>query len=111
PYAPKQSFSFLLGARQKNGFGFQLDMTHVGSQFGDNNETITPSIDGTIGRLDAYRVFNLLADYSIEGERLEIRPYFTTKNLFDERYIASRAPEGIQPGLFRQVNAGIKFIF
>ncbi len=111
PYAPKQSVSFLLGARQKQGFGFQLDMTALGSQFADNRETITATADGTNGRIDGYNIFNLMVDYSMDRERFEVRPYFTTKNLFDERYIASRAPQGIQPGLFRQVNAGIKLIF
>ena len=38
-------------------------------------------------------------------------PYFTIKNLFDEIYISSRAPLGIQPGLFRQVNAGVRIGF
>lgn len=111
PYAPKQGFGFLIGARQDGGFGFQFDMNHIGRQFADNNETVAATADGTIGRIPSYEVFNLLADYTIEGERLTVRPYFTVKNLFDQLYIASRAPEGIQPGLFRQANAGIRILF
>ena len=111
PYAPKQSFAFLLGSRHRNGFGFQLDMSHIGGQFADNNETFSPSVDGTVGRIDGYNLFNLMLDYSIQRESIEFRPYFTAKNLFDELYIASRAPQGIQPGLFRQVNAGVKISF
>jgi len=33
------------------------------------------------------------------------------KNLTNERYIASRAPEETQSGLFRRVNAGLPFSF
>lgn len=111
PYAPKQTFSYLLGARREQGLGFQLDMSHSGGQFADNRETLAPSADGTVGRIDSYNVFNLMVDYTIERENVQVRPYFTVKNLFDELYIASRAPQGIQPGLFRQVNAGVKLSF
>jgi Fe(3+) dicitrate transport protein len=111
PYAPKDTFSFLVGLRQRRGFGVQLDMSHIGEQFGDNNETVQGSADGTVGLLPSYQVFNLMIDYTVRRERFEVRPYFTVKNLTDELYIASRAPQGIQPGMFRQVNAGLKFSF
>ena len=111
PYAPNSTFSFILGVRQQQGFGFQIDVIRVGDQFGDNNETAAPSNDGAIGLLPAYTVWNLTADYSIRRERFEITPYFSMKNLTDELYIASRAPQGIQPGLFRQANAGVRFSF
>jgi Fe(3+) dicitrate transport protein len=111
PYALKNTFSFLLGVRQRKGFGFQLDMAYIADQFGDNNQTVLPSTDGTIGLLPSYTIWNLMVDYSIRRERLQIQPYFLVKNLTDELYIASRAPQGIQPGLFRQANAGVKFTF
>jgi len=111
PYAPKQTVAFLLGARQQRGLGFQLDMRYVGRQLADNNEIVMPSADGTVGSVPAYQVFNLSIDYTIDHESFKVRPYFTVKNLFDEIYIASRAPQGIQPGLFRQANAGIKVTF
>jgi len=69
------------------------------------------SADGTVGVLPSYQVFNLMIDYTVRRERYEVRPYFTVKNLMDELYIASRAPQGIQPGMFRQANAGVKFTF
>ena len=111
PYAPGNTFTFILGVRQRQGFGFQVDVSHIGDQFGDNRETVAPSNDGTIGQLPAYTVWNLTADYSIRRERFEIKPYFAVKNFTDQLYIASRAPQGIQPGLFRQTNAGIRFSF
>ncbi len=111
PYAPKNTFALLLGMRQRNGFGFQIDLSHVGDQFGDNRETIPGSADGTVGQLPSYQVANMMVDYRIRRERWSFTPYFTIKNLADELYISSRAPQGIQPGLFRQTNAGIKISF
>jgi len=111
PYAPDQTFSFLLGVRQQRGFGVNLDMSHVTSQFTDNLQTRSPSVDGTIGQIPGYTVWNINADYQIVREGFEVRPYFTVKNLADQRYIASRAPQGIQPGMFRQLNVGLRFSF
>ena len=111
PYAPDNTVAFLFGVRQRQGFGFQIDMARIGEQFGDNNQTLLPTADGTIGQLPGYTLWNLTADYTVRRERFEVRPYFTIKNLTDEVYIASRAPEGIQPGMFRQANFGIRFSF
>lgn len=88
-----------------------LAANFVGAQFADNNQTLTPAVDGTVGLIPAYMSFNLNADYTVHGERVQLRPYFTVKSLADQRYIASRAPQGIQPGLFRQINVGIRFSF
>ena len=111
PYAPRTTSSFMVGFRQPGRFGFQLDASYINKQFGDNLNTITPSPDGTIGLLPGYMIWNLGFDYTIQRERLQLKPYFTIKNLTDEIYISSRAPQGIQPGMFRQVNAGIRFTF
>ena len=112
PYAPKNTFGFIMGLRRPNdGPGIQLDFNSIGDQFGDSRETIAPTADGTIGLLPAYNVTNLMVDYRIHRERWEFRPYFTVKNLFDRLYVASRAPQGIQPGMFRQVNVGVKIGF
>ncbi len=111
PYAPRNTFGLIAGLRQANGLGIQLDLNSIGDQFGDRNETLLPSADGTIGLLPAYSVTNLIVDYTIRRERWELQPYFTVKNLFDKLYVASRAPQGIQPGMFRQVNLGVKIGF
>jgi len=111
PYAPRNTFSFLLGARQRQGLGLQLDMSYMADQFGDNRETMAGSADGTVGQLPAYKIFNMMVDYKIRRERWELTPYFTVKNLFDELYISSRAPQGIQPGMFRQANVGLRVSF
>ncbi len=111
PYAPRQTFGVLFGIKQFGGLSFQLDLNAVAGQFGDNRETLEPSNDGTVGLLPAYQVANLAVGYEIRREAWMFEPYFTIKNAFDELYISSRAPQGIQPGLFRQVNGGLRISF
>ena len=111
PYAPSNTFSALFGIRQRRGWGFQIDLSHIADQFGDNRQTVAGSADGTAGRLPAYQVVNLMVDYRVRRERWEFTPYFTIKNVANEIYIASRAPQGIQPGPFCQTNFGLKITF
>ena len=111
PYAPENTFSFLVGFRQGRGLGVQVDTSYLGNQFGDNRNTFTPSPDGTLGHLPRFTVWNLGLDYTFRRERFQFRPYVVVKNLTNKIYISSRAPQGIQPGLFRQVNVGLRFTF
>ena len=111
PYAPEQTFGLVLGAKQFGGLSLLIDLNLVGSQFGDNRQTVEASADGTVGRLPTYQVANLAVGYEIRRERWTFEPYFTVKNALDELYISSRAPQGIQPGLFRQVNGGVRISF
>ena len=111
PYAPKHTFGVIFGVRQFGGLSFQIDLNAVADQFGDNRQTVAPSVDGTVGQLPSYQVANLAIGYEIRRERWLFEPYFTIKNAFDEIYISSRAPQGIQPGLFRQANAGLRISF
>ncbi|MBK5294512.1 MAG: TonB-dependent receptor [Acidobacteriia bacterium] len=111
PYAPENNVSFLTGYRHRKGFSVHVDGTRAGSQFADNLQTIKPSGDGTIGLVPSYWVWNLSAGREFKRERITIQPYITVKNLTDELYISSRAPQGIQPGMFRQMNGGMKFRF
>jgi Fe(3+) dicitrate transport protein len=111
PYAPANTLSVLFGLRHRHGLGFQIDLSRIADQFGDNGETVLGSADGTVGRLPSYQVANLMVDYRIRRERWEFTPYFTIKNVANQLYIASRAPQGIQPGLVRQTNFGLKISF
>ena len=111
PYAPERLFGLLADIRRPGGLSFQLDVNMASSQFGDNRETLLPSVDGTIGQLPDCQVANLNVEYEIRGESWVVAPYFTVKNVLDELYISSRAPQGIQPGMFRQVNGGLRISF
>ncbi len=111
PYAPENLFSFIAGYRHPRGFGTQYDVIFVGSQFADNNETAASNANGEIGLIPSYTLHNLSFDYEHRFERFSISPFVTIKNLTNRVYISSRAPEGIQPGLFRQANVGLRVQF
>ncbi len=111
PYAPRNTFGVLSGLRQVRGLNVQFELNVIGSQFADNNQTLAPRPDGTLGQIPGYRIANLAVGYEFRGERWMFEPYFTVKNALDERYIASRAPQGIQPGMFRQANGGLRIHF
>ena len=111
PYAPENLFSFIAGYRHPSGLGMQYDVSFVGSQFADNEETVAPNANGEIGLIPSYTVHNISIDYEKSFERFSITPYVTVKNLTDRLYIASRAPQGIQPGMFRQANVGLRVRF
>lgn len=110
PYAPERLLALRVGWRGR-GYSVHLDGSRVGSQFGDNLQTLAGSADGTVGLLPAYQVWNLTAGREIARERFSLHPFVAVKNLADARYISSRAPLGIQPGMFRQVNAGVRLRF
>jgi Fe(3+) dicitrate transport protein len=111
PYAPDDLFSFIVGYRDLRGFGGQYDFTFVGRQFADNNETAAPNANGEIGLIPSYTLHNVSVDYEHRFEKFLITPFVTIKNLTNRVYISSRAPQGIQPGLFRQANIGIRVRF
>ncbi len=111
PYAPENLVSFIAGYRHPRGIGMQYDVTYNGSQFADNDETVQPNVNGQIGLIPSYTLHNLSIDYERRFERFSISPFFTVKNLTNEIYISSRAPEGVQPGLFRQANVGLRVQF
>ena len=110
PYAPEHIFSLRAGYRKK-GFSVHVDGTRAGDQFGDNLQTVAGSPDGAVGLLPAYWVWNLSGGHEFRGERFTVNPFVTVKNLADAVYISSRAPLGIQPGMFRQATAGVRFRF
>ncbi|HWR52505.1 MAG TPA: TonB-dependent receptor, partial [Bryobacteraceae bacterium] len=111
PYAPKATVSLEAGWRHRSGFQIGVDGTRAGSQFADNRETRQPSADGTTGLIPAYWVWNASAGKEFAREQYSVRPYITVKNMADALYISSRAPLGIQPGMARQVNGGIRLRF
>lgn len=111
PYSPKNLFSFIAGYRHLSGFGLQYDVSFVSEQFADNEETLLSSANGEIGLVPSYKVHNMSIDYQYRYERFTVTPFVTVKNFTNEIYIASRAPQGIQPGMFRQANFGLRFEF
>ncbi len=111
PYAPRHTLVLEMGYRHRSGLSLHVDGTRAGAQFADNRQTRPASSDGTIGLIPSYWVWNVSAGREFTRERFSFSPYVTVKNVADAVYVSSRAPLGIQPGMFRQVNAGIKVRF
>ncbi|MEW5982917.1 MAG: TonB-dependent receptor [Acidobacteriota bacterium] len=111
PYAPKHTAQVLVGWHAPGGCALRADAAVTGSQFADNIETAVASADGTIGIVLRHVVWNVAADCRVKRGRVDVRPFVAVKNAAGLVYVASRAPDGIQPGPFRQVNVGARFSF
>ncbi|MBW3466203.1 TonB-dependent receptor [Arthrospiribacter ruber] len=109
PYAPNWFINSALTLRTEAGFGLRLVGNFVGEQFGDELNTVEPSADGRIGLVPGYRLFD--AVFSYEVEKWNSRFNLSIKNLTDERYIATRRPQGIRVGIPRFITAGYEFRF
>lgn len=103
PYAPEHIASFSIGSRYK-GFRAMAQYQFVSSQYADSQNTESESLNGRQGKLPQYGIVNLSASYQILPQ-LEI--FGSVKNLTDEKYIVSRNPIGIYPGMFRQIFIGV----
>jgi len=106
PYAPEMYLSGMLDINSPFGLGVLFSGTYIGEQFTDELNTTVPSADGQTGQMPSYFVFDVTGRYFFTG--LNSSLYVSVKNLFDERYIASRRPQGIKVGLPRFITAGIE---
>lgn len=109
PYAPNWYVNSALTLRTESGFGLRLVGNFVGEQFGDELNTIEQSPNGRIGLIAGYNVFDAVFSYDVE--KWNSRFNLSIKNLTDERYIATRRPQGIRVGIPRFITAGYEFRF
>lgn len=109
PYAPVWMINTFIAADFVKGFGISLYGNYVSEQFNDQLNTVTPSADGTIGRIDARFIVDGSVYYSIPNTGLTLT--ISGKNLFNEKYIVSRNPQGIRVGLDRYITFGADFRF
>jgi Fe(3+) dicitrate transport protein len=99
PYAPKYFHTASLNYELPMGLGFVANASFTGEQFGDELNSITPSNDGREGMIKAFKVFDANVYYKIKKINAQLSG--SVKNLTNERYIASRRPQGIRVGLPR----------
>jgi len=100
PYAPEMMLNSRLDATFAFGLTLGLELNHVAEQYTDLLNSTNASSNGRIGLLPSYTVLNGVIGYTIPGyESANIN--LSMKNITDERYIASRRPQGIRPGLAR----------
>lgn len=99
PYAPKYFHTASLNYELPMGLGFVANASFTGEQFGDELNSIVPSNDGREGMIKAFKVFDANVYYKIK--KINVQLTGSVKNLTNERYIASRRPQGIRVGLPR----------
>ena len=109
PYSPELMINTFVAADFVKGFGVALYGNYVSEQFNDRLNTVTPSADGTIGRIESRFVVDGSVYYTIPNTGLTLT--ISGKNLFNEKYIVSRNPQGIRVGLDRYISFGADFKF
>jgi Fe(3+) dicitrate transport protein len=99
PYAPAYFHNLTLNYETSRNIGVQLTANYNGQQYTDLLNTQTPSNDGRTGLLKKYAVYDCNLYY--KSTKLKTTFSVAIKNVFDERYIVSRRPQGIRVGLPR----------
>lgn len=108
PYAPENLLTATLGYAHASGFDARVEAVHVGEQFSDDLNTVTPTANGQRGQISGYTIWNAAVNYLVKP--LNTTLFLTAKNLTDKTYIVDRT-RGILPGSPRLVQAGFTYRF
>lgn len=106
-YAPEHLLN-LMASYETKVWGTGLGYSYVSEQFSDFDETVTGSANGLVGIIPSYDLWDVNAWYVI-NKNAQIN--LAVKNLTDEKYIASRAPAGINPGMGMNAQASLRISF
>lgn len=109
PYVPEHVLSARVDFAHPIGIEAQVSLDYTSAQFADAANTIEPTIDGTTGVIPARAVMNARLAYTYAPWGITF--YVDARNLLDARYVASRAPAGINPGMTRQIFGGIRVAY
>lgn len=127
PYAPELTMATSFILENAAGWGIRLSANYTGGQYTDALNTndvyewidisqadnsynyVQATANGRIGKLDPYMVANLSGWYEHSGTGLGFS--ISVKNLFNERYIVTRRPQGIRVGMPRFISAGVSYGF
>ena len=107
PYAPQHTASLALNAEHKIGLGGEIAWTYVSDQFSDENNTVIVDPTGRVGLVPAYNVLDCNLRY--RHAKTGLGAILTVKNALDQVFVATRLPDGIHTGGFRQVNVGLRW--
>ena len=107
PYAPAHQLSAQYRFSHRIGIDAQVQLSYVGRQFADKENTAFPSSDGLVGEIPSYLVIDGRVAYTVR--RIGLTAYVAGKSLGNQIYIASRAPSGVQPAGYRQVFFGLEW--
>lgn len=106
PSAPSLMLNHSIEFESTKGAGIRLSGNYVGMQFADELNTVAASADGRNGLLASRYITDLSAFARLSKKQILFS--FAVKNLTNERYIASRRPQGIRVGIDRQVVLGME---
>ncbi len=101
PYAVPHALTTSVAVEHPSGFGAQASWLVVGDHFTDAANTDAPTPSGLAGRIPAFNALDVSAWYRHRATGLGFA--LAVKNATDVVYVASRLPEGIFPGGFRQI--------
>lgn len=107
PYAPLHSINANFDVEHRSGLGGQIAYTFVSNQFADGANTKVEDVTGIVGEIASHQIFDATLHYRWAKTGLTFR--LTGKNVLDTTYIIARRPEGIFPGPFRQLIAGLRW--
>ncbi|TVQ95490.1 MAG: TonB-dependent receptor, partial [Deltaproteobacteria bacterium] len=105
PYAPEHLINANLRFEHPIGLSLMVNVNHTAEQFHDRLETREPTPDGLNGLIEARTLLDARVAYTWAPSGLTL--YLSGNNLLDEAYVASRRPQGIQPGAPRLLFAGL----
>lgn len=109
PYTPEWWLNSAISWQSTIGLGMRVGYSYTGQQFGDVINSTIPSNNGQTGLIPAYHLVDGTLQY--ESKKLHSTFTITGKNLLNERYIASRRPQGIRVGMPRMITLGWRFDF
>ena len=106
PYVPEHTLSGRVDFAHPFGIEAQVSVDYTSTQFSDPENLREATTNGLDGPINARAILNgrLAYTYAPWG----ITFYVDARNLLDSRYVASRAPAGINPGMTRQIFGGIR---
>ncbi len=109
PYVPEWQINLSTGLETAH-WGVHAMGTYVDEAF-TSASNVTNQVNGNgdpdvrFGKTDSFFVTDLSAFYR---PRMGVKVFAGVQNLFDERYIASRQPDGPRPGMPRFLYAGVE---
>ncbi len=109
PYVAPHTLSTRIDFAHPIGIEAQASVDYVSAQYADPYETIDPSLDGTSGVIGPRAIVNARLGYTYAPWGATL--FVDLRNALDTRYIASRAPAGIQPGMTRQIFVGLRLAY